>query len=671
MENYVHLRRLRAFISILSIFVIGSFLQAQTPLSGIINSYLTVTNVTVSGCGACDISCSPVFTMSSVAGLSDSLGNPGNKVLIIQMQSGSSGSINSGSTFQFSDSYGAVTAYGGAGHYELAFIDSINGNDVMFTAPLVNNYDPTGHVQMIPITIYDSVVTAGPITAQAWNGTTGGVLVLEVQGKLILKHDIDVDGDGFHGGVFIDNNDCCHDNISGGLQFAYYWDETASGGGPPCSANRQWKFGNVKGGGIFDLITGESIGRGAFANAGGGGSGHNSGGGGGGNGQSGGMGGFEWAGCSMAQSDSVNGVGGYIMSNGNSLFMGGGGGSGHGNNNVGTGGTNGGGIIILIAGEVAVDSTGLRISADGLDQTAIAGNDAGGGGGAGGTIVLDVATFSGNGITVSVNGGDGGSNSVTGGLSDCHGPGGGGGAGRILSTGLFPIAGVTTELFGGAAGSHLNLAACGSYGAVAGDSGTASGSFGLQINACAILSIELTHLSASRVGEMNVVEWQVADFSTSGEFVIERSTNGFDYTPLSKIPSLPGQTAYQFREPNTNHEDIYYRIAVLDVDGYRSVFGPVVLHNNPGIDLDFKLYPNPSSRSEPVLVSWQQSEITAYQIKVVDLSGKTVFEKRGIAKAGNNLVSIEPGKLSTQLYLVQLSTKGVVQNRKLLRLNSH
>src|SRR6185369_13631142 len=85
-----------------------------------------------------------------------------------------------------------------------------------------------------------------------------------------------------------------------------------------------------------------------------------------------------------------------------------------------------------------------------------AGNDGAGGGGAGGRVLFITATGNLTGLTVNVNGGDGGYANVanppgtnptcTGGTS--HGPGGGGGGGAIFASSAL----TATSVAGGAAG---------------------------------------------------------------------------------------------------------------------------------------------------------------------------------------------------------------------------
>jgi hypothetical protein len=156
-------------------------------ISGVINQYKQVTEI-VPTCGV---------KVNNVTGLS-----PGYKVLIIQM-TGAEVSLVNDATF------GNITNIGDAGNYEFATIASVDGatNTVLFTKNLVKTYSPASpnSVQLITVPQYNGGATVtGILQPQAWNGSTGGVLVFEAT-TLTLNADIDATGRGFRPGIQIGN----------------------------------------------------------------------------------------------------------------------------------------------------------------------------------------------------------------------------------------------------------------------------------------------------------------------------------------------------------------------------------------------------------------------------------------------------------------------------------
>jgi len=346
----------------------------------------------------------------------------GDPILIIQMQGVSIDQNNTAS-------FGSIQAYQSAGNYEFNVIDSIAGNDIFIANTLMNTYDVNGKVQIVRVEQMDDLTVDTELTATAWDGSIGGVLVLDIADSLILNADINMDAKGFRGGVEQGNHsDCGYAEYavpSGTLQAA------------------------EKGEGCHEPVENKELGRAAIANGGGGGTSHNSGGGGGANYGAGGQGGNEWSDCSTPTNN--GGLGGNALTYNlfNKLFLGGGGGSGHGNGNQAVEGGAGGGIVIIRANTLI--GNGHTISANG-ESPASGSQDGGSGGGAGGSIVLDIQQAA-AGLTLSVEGGDGGDNSNP---STCIGVGGGGGGGLIAFTSVSTPSNVTTQVQGGTSGLHTN-----------------------------------------------------------------------------------------------------------------------------------------------------------------------------------------------------------------------
>ncbi|MFY0600080.1 MAG: VCBS domain-containing protein, partial [Cyclobacteriaceae bacterium] len=380
-------------------------LHAQT-ISGTVNEYAAVSNssgsvVTVTNAG-------------DIAGWTS-----GDKILLIQIKGTVIDETNT-------SAYGDILSFDGAGNYEFNTISSVSGNLITLDVPTCKTYLYDIHpVQVIRVPVYTDVTVNGDITGQAWNGTTGGVIALEVSGTLTLSANIDASGIGFRGGD--------ESSSSTAATVDLYVCDIADG------------RGGIKGEGIIEIP--DAACRGKLANGGGGGNDHNSGGGGGGNYGTGGLGGDGWP-----TETGEGGVGGislieYYTEGLPRLFLGGGGGGGHQNNGATAPGSDGGGIIFLTAGTLNVTST-YTITAASPDATDIAINDGAGGGGAGGSILLNIDNYTNPAnLSIDASGGDGASLTTAAG----HGPGGGGGGGFIFSNITLP-GGITTDLTGGQPG---------------------------------------------------------------------------------------------------------------------------------------------------------------------------------------------------------------------------
>lgn len=362
--------------------------------------------------------------------------NVGDTVLMIQMKGAVIDSTNTAL-------FGNVTNYNNSGNYEFNYVQSKTGNVIELKNKLTRQYDiPIGKVQLIRVPYYNNINIIDTLTCLPWDGSKGGVLVLNVQDSVNLYADINVSGKGFRGGLGYNPGNasltCFQNNY-------FYPSNTI--------------FAAQKGESITSISSNISCGKGTQASGGGGGQGHNSGGGGGGNGGIGGFGGYQLEPCGSAPYDN-RGIGGrqpaYSTAT-NKIFMGGGGGAGHADNpgNIPPAGGNGAGIIIIIADKIVSNSK--KIIANGNNGLACVipvspdCHDGMGGGGAGGTVLLSVNQYIDN-ANIETKGGKGADMIGSVPIGGRIGAGGGGGGGLAFLKSATVPTNLTVTNTGGANG---------------------------------------------------------------------------------------------------------------------------------------------------------------------------------------------------------------------------
>lgn len=486
---------LTAFFAVCSVVAVGQ------SISGTINSYTGVTSIAGSN-----------VVVATTAGFA-----AGDIVLIMQMKGASIISTN-GATF------GDVTNYNCAGCFEYGTIASIAGTTITLQAPPTNSYNTaSGSVQLVTVPFYPSPVVTATLTAQPWNGTSGGVIAFESCDTITLNADIDASGDGFRGGSFCTSFfGCNNQNYALGFTSA-----TSCNGGQ-------------KGEGIATVPNTQSGGRGHLANGGGGTNPGNSGGGGGGNFGAGGLGGNEYSGCGIT---GVQGSGAQSLTYTSTVaFMGGGGGGGYRDNNqVAAPGGDGGGIILI--GADAIIANGNSILANGDDVTIIANDEGTGGGGAGGTVMLNVSTVIGT-LDVETNGGDGGTNNNTIFTTACHGPGGGGGGGLLwVKTATLPT-GITHSTTGGTAGLVANAV-----------SSCFNTSFGATDGANGGDQFSLNVVSPGGSATANPIVIPAAPTICAGDTdtLVVTGASAYTWTPATGLNTTTGSTVYATPSATTTY----------------------------------------------------------------------------------------------------------------------
>jgi hypothetical protein len=386
---------------------------------------------------------------------------------------------------------GDGTNNGNVGNYEFLEIQSISTNTLTFKTEIQKLYGATTSnsvltgqkvmVQRVPQWTDVTIASGGSLTATAWNGASGGIIVFRANGTVNVQSGGTITGTGlgYRGGT---GGTGAAGGTNGESYDAYVGSGgstgtgTAGGGSADSTTNRgtQGTRGGGGGGGA-DRDTGElddgagGGGGGGYGGGGGGGGGgadcSNGGttggsggttgvsaGGGGGDGDcsntaqggnagsagSGPYGGAAGSGATTGQGGGGGGGtntgaggagGGGLYGNAalTSLYLGSGGGGGGGSatTNGGTpprNGGNGGGIIFIIANTATVSG---NIGSNGNAGTAANINHGGGGGGAGGSILVQAnsVTLGTNLVTATGSGTSAGTTTA--------GGGGGGGVGRI------------------------------------------------------------------------------------------------------------------------------------------------------------------------------------------------------------------------------------------------
>ncbi|MFN8444595.1 MAG: PKD domain-containing protein [Caldilineaceae bacterium] len=275
------------------------------------------------------------------------------------------------------------------GRWEVATIANISDNTWTFTKQLQYIYSSSlSKAQVIKIPQYRNVTvqSGATLTAPAWDGSTGGIIVFLANESVLVAGTVNAKGaDGATAGG--------SSAALGGLGIGF------KGGSTIGQAGQSWQGDGTVGIGTQSYLPNGNAGGGGYA-----GSGDNLASGGGGGSSANGQNGF----AGGAGTSKQVGIGGTTVGSTDltTMVLGGGGGGSASANSSGSergGGGAGGGIIILIGKNAIVDTAGAMTVSGGRGG----GHWSGGGGGAGGSILLKVQTSTISG-TVSANGGWGG-----------------------------------------------------------------------------------------------------------------------------------------------------------------------------------------------------------------------------------------------------------------------
>ena len=605
----------------------------------------------------------------------------GDVLLIIQMQGAQINSTNASTYGDGASGSGYLAnAQLFAGNMEYVVATnavSLSGGTLSLQAPTVNKYKNAAYAtngqytyQVIRVPTYYNLVLGATVTPPYWNGSTGGIIVLNVVNGLNMNgQTINASGAGFRGGGGIKvtggpdaNTDYASMSPTNADLSANIGDHASKGEGIAGTP----RLVNSNNYGSLTINTAEGYYNGSYAmgapgNAGGGGTDYepatqndNSGGGGGGNGGAGGKGGN-----SYASDEPVGGYPGafFAQYSPTRLVMGGGGGAG--DNNDGTGdlpngfsasGATGGGIVIVYA--QSITNTGI-INVNGMPGDSTEHNDASGGGGAGGSVLLSAGSGLSN-VTVLANGGDGGINDgAYGSTHYAHGPGGGGGGGVIYANGALNAA---SSANGGPAGHTITTSlVVTNYGAASGSGGifNTSATITPPTN-CTILAMQFLSVDGRIDGKEAVIGWTVANEEDVKNYIVQRSYNATDFSAAGTVNYEPGNAdgnSYSFRDSSAlKSSTICYRIEAQNNDGSEN-FSKIVQLQTTAATTALSISPDPASASATIL--WLSAGNSNVLINLVDATGHVVLSGQYQLHSGTNELQLTKlANLANGLYFV-------------------
>lgn len=172
-----------------------------------------------------------------------------------------------------------------------------------------------------------------------------------------------------------------------------------------------------------------------------------------------------------------------------------------------------------------------------------------------------------------------------------------------------------------------------------------------------VLPVELIGLNGVPVSNGNLLDWVTATESGSAYFLVERSLDATDFTPVGSLGAAGQSTApigYDFLDVSAPEGVAYYRLRMVDTDG-QEAFSPVIAVERVGKDI--VLYPVPVEGE----IHWTSTTSEASRAIVRDALGRTLID---VAVQGPSLSGSPVQQLATGTYtLVLLDDRGQITAR--------
>jgi hypothetical protein len=184
----------------------------------------------------------------------------------------------------------------------------------------------------------------------------------------------------------------------------------------------------------------------------------------------------------------------------------------------------------------------------------------------------------------------------------------------------------------------------------------AGGCCSAPIPAQGSLPVRLTALSVRPAGSSQAkIEWSTDREEGSQLFVVEKSTNGADFTMIGELKAAGNTLNKNFYSYTDNVTGAaYYRLKMVDIDG-KFVYSKVLYINNGKTTSGVKqILPNPTSNGSFQLIGISSADLNGNNVRVFNISGKQI----GYSITGANAITLN-GNVPPGIYVVKVKDQSL------------
>ncbi|HTI94739.1 MAG TPA: T9SS type A sorting domain-containing protein [Puia sp.] len=182
------------------------------------------------------------------------------------------------------------------------------------------------------------------------------------------------------------------------------------------------------------------------------------------------------------------------------------------------------------------------------------------------------------------------------------------------------------------------------------------------------LPVTMTAYAAVVSGSVVNVDWTTAIEQNNRYFIIQRSTDGQNFSNLDTIASAgPTQNghSYIYTDAHPAAGDNFYRLEQVDLDGTATYFGVLKVSLSTGSGTSFHLTPNPASG--PVYLEMANAVTGPLQVRLSDAQGRILrawtFDKQSL----DWTQAIDPGTIPAGSYFITVYGNSFKEVRQLIR----
>ena len=170
------------------------------------------------------------------------------------------------------------------------------------------------------------------------------------------------------------------------------------------------------------------------------------------------------------------------------------------------------------------------------------------------------------------------------------------------------------------------------------------------------LAVNLTSFQGNKENNSILLGWTVQHNEDADRYVMERSLNGTDFTPISILMASNkiGTETYAIYDKASVTEKVFYRIKIYTKD-QKFEYSRILVFQQAAKELGkLAIINNPAT--DKLTLHFTTSENQPTDISVYDLTGRKVMTQRINAFKGSNLVSLPlPATIKSGIYIAEVT----------------
>lgn len=178
------------------------------------------------------------------------------------------------------------------------------------------------------------------------------------------------------------------------------------------------------------------------------------------------------------------------------------------------------------------------------------------------------------------------------------------------------------------------------------------------VDAIIVTPVSLVSFNANKVNSDITLSWKTATEINNSHFVIERSTNGVEFSSIGQTAGRGNSNvvnSYSFTDLNTPNVNLYYRLQQVDFNANKSYSAIVLVRTTKNLQPTLSIFPNPVQHHK-ANINTSNIANGRYTLSVKSVDGKNILYSVENIIANNQAFQLQlPESIQSGVYLLQIT----------------